>query len=300
MTKFKEVLLLIVSVLFVFTIICQTTEATDFPVDGINKSKKKKIVFVAGTDSHGNGEHEFILGCRLLAKFLNESRADVLAVVAENGWPKNLSIFDGSDVIVMYSDGGDDHMILPHLEEVDKLVKKGVGMVVVHYAIEVPKGRAGDYFTSWLGGYFEENYSVNPIFTPKLLELPKHPITNGIKLFELRDEWYYHIRFSENSKIIPILTTHPPLSTLTKEFSTHGNNQYVKEDVMHCKVQTLAWGLERKDGGRSFSITGAHYYDNWKNDDFRKLVLNAILWTSKIEVPKNGLATSMPSISKTQ
>jgi hypothetical protein len=265
----------------------------------IRAAKKKKIVFVAGTDSHGRGEHEFRAGCNLLAKLLNESRDDINAVVTEDGWPKDLSIFDGADAIVMYSDGGEGHMVMKHLEEVDKLAKKGVGIVLLHYAVEVPKGTAGDYLSSWVGGYFEMYYSVNPIFTPEFLPFPDHPIVNGVRPFNNKDEWYYHMRFSDSKKITPILTAHPPMSTLLKEpTSTHGNNEFVRKDLEDGKVQTMAWAFERPGGGRGFGFTGAHYHSSWANDDFRKLVLNAIVWSAKIKVPKNGVATRTPTAAE--
>ena len=55
--------------------------------------------------------------------------------------------------------------------------------------------------------------------------------------------------------------------------------------------ETVAWAVERPDGGRGFGFTGAHFHRNWGNDDFRKLVLNAVLWTAKLDVPSEG-ATS--------
>ena len=113
---------------FSFLIVLIASLSFSILVNGseLNAAKKKKIVFVAGTDSHGRGEHEFRAGCNLLAKLLNESRNDINTVVTEDGWPSDLSIFDGADAIVMYSDGGQGHMVMPHLEEVDKLAKKGV------------------------------------------------------------------------------------------------------------------------------------------------------------------------------
>ena len=264
-----------------------------------SKLKKKKIVFVAGKDSHGRGEHEFKAGCHLLAKLLNENRSDIDAVVTENGWPDDLSIFDGADVIVMYSDGANGHMVISHLEEVDKLVKKGIGIVAMHYAIEVPKGKAGDYFSNWIGGYFEAYYSVNPIFKPEFVKFPKHPITNGVKPFEIKDEWYYHLRFADTKKTTPILSAHPPLSTLLPaENSVRGNNEFVRKDLQDGKIQTMAWAFERPDGGRSFGFSGGHYHSNWANDDFRKIMLNAIVWTAKLKVPENGVVTFTPSATE--
>ena len=50
---------------------------------------------------------------------------------------------------------------------------------------------------------------------------------------------------------------------------------------------------EREDGGRGFGFTGAHFHKNWGDDNFRKLVLNAILWTAKAEVPADGVQSSV-------
>jgi predicted dehydrogenase len=37
------------------------------------------------------------------------------------------------------------------------------------------------------------------------------------------------------------------------------------------------------------SITGGHFHKNWGHDDFRKVVLNAILWIAKADVPASGV-----------
>jgi hypothetical protein len=51
----------------------------------------------------------------------------------------------------------------------------------------------------------------------------------------------------------------------------------------------MAWATERDDGGRGFGFTGAHVHWNWANPDFRKLVLNAIAWCAKVDVPADGV-----------
>ena len=57
----------------------------------------------------------------------------------------------------------------------------------------------------------------------------------------------------------------------------------------------MAWACERKDGGRGFGFTGGHFHFNWGNDQFRKLVLNAIVWVAKGEVPKDGVKSATPT-----
>jgi hypothetical protein len=49
------------------------------------------------------------------------------------------------------------------------------------------------------------------------------------------------------------------------------------------------WGLQRADGGRGVGFTGGHWHRNWAIDDFRKLVLNAIVWVAGMEVPEGGV-----------
>src|SRR5256885_7167668 len=50
----------------------------------------------------------------------------------------------------------------------------------------------------------------------------------------------------------------------------------------------MAWAFERADGGRSFGFTGGHVHNNWANEDYRRLMVNAILWSAKIDVPAEG------------
>ena len=42
------------------------------------------------------------------------------------------------------------------------------------------------------------------------------------------------------------------------------------------RAEAMMWAVERPDGGRGFGFTGGHFHDNWGNDDFRKVVLNAL------------------------
>lgn len=263
----------------------------------IDTEGKKKIVFIPGRDSHGIGEHEHLGGCKLLADLLNKSVAGINAVVTEQGWPKDTTVLDDADAIVMYSDGGEGHMVIPHMQHMERLMKKGVGLVNLHYAVEIPKGEGGDHFLQWIGGYFETNWSVNPFWTAHFDVLPDHPVTNGVKPFSARDEWYYHMRFVENdNNLVPILRQLPPDSSLTRGDGPHENNAAVRKAVLEDKEpQTVAWAYARSDGGRGFGFTGAHVHMNWRIDDYRKLVLNAIVWAAKIEVPETGIITKTPS-----
>jgi type 1 glutamine amidotransferase len=261
---------------------------------------QKKIVFIAGPDSHGKGEHEHNGGSTLLAKALNENVPGVNAVVVHNEWPKDSTILSDADAIVLYMDGGGDHMALKHTAELDKLMKKGIGLVNLHFTLEVPQGESGGRFLSWIGGYFEINWSVNPVWEANFASFPDHPISNGVKPFGVTDEWYYHMRFVEGMKnVTPILKALPPESTLNRPDGTHSNNPVVREAVVTKKeLQVLAWAYDRPGGGRGFGFTGGHIHKNWQNDSFRRLVLNAIAWTAGVVIPKDGIPSATPTESE--
>ena len=259
------------------------------------QAQKKKVVFMAGTASHGYGSHEHHAGCLLLAKSLQQSTENLEVVVHQNGWPKETGAFSGADVLVMYCDGGGRHPANQHLDEIAALAKTGCGIVCIHYGVEVPKGESGDKFLDWIGGYFETHWSVNPHWTAKFEKLPDHPITRGVEPFEINDEWYYHMRFRENMKgVTPILTAIPPASTLSRPDGAHSGNPHVRKKA--GQPQHVAWASERPDGGRGFGFTGGHYHWNWADDNFRRCMLNAIVWCAKLDVPQGGVGDTRPTM----
>lgn len=259
---------------------------------GAEEKQAKKIVFVAGRPSHGYGAHEHNAGSLLLAKLLGQAAPGYDIDVHLNGWPSDPSVLDDADCLVMYCDGGAGHMVNQHLEQVDRLSDGGTGVVCLHYAVETPAGEPGDAFLRWLGGYFEMDWSVNPHWTAKFAELPDHPITRGVEPFEINDEWYYHMRFRDGMEgVTPILTGHPTAEeTLRRPDGPHSGNPAVRAAIARGEPQHVAWAAEREGAGRGFGFTGGHFHANWGDPNFRKIVLNAIVWAAGDEVPEQGVA----------
>jgi len=274
-----------------------TVQFKDIQLKRLKMRESKKIVLVAGPRSHGHGAHEHNAGCLLLEKCLNENMSTVYATTYLNGWPKDPTAFDNADAIAIYCDGGGGHVVMRHLEQMDKLAKKGVGMACIHYAVEIPKGKPGDYLLGWIGGYYETFWSVNPHWKAEFKKLPKHPITRGVRPFWMDDEWYYHMRFGENMKnVTPILTAIPPDSTRKPGEDAHRANRHVRARM--GMPEHVAWAIERPDGGRGFGFTGGHWHWSWASNDFRKLVLNGLVWITGAEVPPNGVPSKTPSIEE--
>jgi hypothetical protein len=256
---------------------------------------RKKIVFLSGIPSHPPRTHEHRAGCWLLAKCLNDYNADkaLATVYYDQGWPADQTAFDNADAVVIYSDGNAKHPLMENLELWSKIDKRGVGLGCIHYAVEVPTGDPADALRNFIGGVFETYYSVNPHWVGKFDIKPTHPITRGVAPYEINDEWYYHMRFREGmAGVTPILVSTPPDETRTFRWGHHhGGNAHVKKRM--GMAETVMWASENPTGSRGFGFTGGHYHDNWANNSHRKVVLNAILWAAKGNVPVTGVPSSV-------
>ncbi|HEY3855396.1 MAG TPA: family 16 glycoside hydrolase [Verrucomicrobiae bacterium] len=255
----------------------------------------KKIVFLAGVPSHGPREHEYNAGCLLLQSCL-QNIPGVETVVYNGGWPSVPNAFDHADAVVVSMDGGDGLALLKddRLDQLRPLMDKGVGFGAIHWGVEVPKGRGEDAYLDWMGGAFEADWSVNPTWKANFATMPDHPITRGVKPFEIYDEWYFHMRFTDGMKgVTPILSAIAPDSTMDRPDGKYSGNPAVREAVKNHEPAIVSWAFERPNGGRGFGFTGAHYHDNYLNENFRKIVLNGVLWIAKAEVPADGVPSTI-------
>jgi type 1 glutamine amidotransferase len=262
----------------------------DIRLKPLKSQGTKKIVLLAGKPSHGPGDHEFNAGTLLIKKCLDQIPG-VESTVHANGWPSDPAALDKANSILFFMDGGDNHPMIQgdHLKIIGELMKKGVGLACLHYAVEVPKDRGGSVFLQWIGGYYETRFSTNPVWDAEIKSLPNHPITRGVKPFTVRDEWYFNIRFRPNMEgLTPILVAKPSDETRQGKTSSP-RGPYPDIVAAKGRDEVLAWAVERPDGGRGFGFTGGHFHINWGDENFRRLVLNALLWTAKIEVPAGGV-----------
>lgn len=256
---------------------------------------KKNILLLAGKPSHGPGAHEHNAGSLLLKKCLDESGLAVESTVIQNGeWPSPAQLA-AADTVVIYCDGGGNHLILKddRMQQLAKEMKRGGGLVCVHYGVEIPKDKGGPELLGWMGGYFETNWSVNPHWTADFKSFPAHSISNGLQPYAMLDEWYFHMRFTEEGKLTHVLSATAPEETMNRGDGPHSGNPHVRKAVAEGLPQTVAWAFERPDGGRGFGFTGGHFHKNWGDDNQRKTVLNAILWTAKADVPAAGVPSKV-------
>jgi type 1 glutamine amidotransferase len=86
------------------------------------------------------------------------------------------------------------------------------------------------------------------------------------------------------------------METLKRPDGMRSGNPAVRKAVANGETQHVAWAYERTSGGRGFGFTGGHNHDSWQEDNYRKVMLNAILWTAGMDVPKNGVTSSAPDL----
>jgi type 1 glutamine amidotransferase len=259
-------------------------------VCGVGAAPKKVVLIAGPITGHPYDAHEYEKNVTLLKHLLDQQSGKFVVEAHYRGWPKNPETLNDADTIFFTSDGTDrketDHPLYvgDRIKVIERQMKRGCGLVFFHWSTFHPK-RVHDQITEWVGGYFDYETGPPPrnwysaIQTWQADTLPQdHPITRGVKPFRIEEEFYYRLRFRENDpRLKPVVTTRPPKET---------------EDY------PVGWAVERADGGRGFGFTGGHFYKNWWSPDFRKLVLNAIAWTAKADVPKAGIESKLEDRAK--
>jgi type 1 glutamine amidotransferase len=268
---------------------------------------KSKLVLVAGKPSHPPRMHEFNAGVQLLAKCLAKGAPALRVETVLNGWPQDDKLFADADAIVFYMDGGPGHELVKgdgaRLAMAEEWAKRGVGIGCMHYGVEVEADKAGAQFKRWIGGHYEKDFSCNPIWEPSFTKFPEHPITRGVQPFQIKDEWYFNIRFADGFHadgpkkegavaFTPILVAAPSDAVRNGPYVWPAG-PYPHIQSASGRNEAMMWAIERADGGRGFGFTGGHFHDNWVNDQFRKTILNALVWLTKTDVPTSGIESSV-------
>ena len=226
-----------------------------------------------------------------------ENMANVPGVKADvsEGWPADDSTLAAASTLVFIGDNFPP-VRLPDsaaiLAKMDTMMKRGCGIVCVHYATGL---RAEDVAADgehpllhWLGGYFAmkcaHHQSIAKIYPAATITpaAPQHPIARGWREFTLHDEPYINNYFGPNGNQPAPNVTILASSMLPPEAPQR---------------ESVSWCVQREDGGRGFGIVMPHFFRNWQNEDLRRFILNGIVWTAKLEVPTAGVKTTLPELA---
>ncbi|MDB5313740.1 MAG: hypothetical protein JWO38_7942 [Gemmataceae bacterium] len=247
------------------------------PSSAYSADPPKKVLLVgSGPDGHPPTTHEYAAGLEILAKCLKPVPGVEVAVATADGvWKEGPELVDRSDGVVLFLAEGARWLSADEkrLAAFRKLSARGGGLVVLHWGMGTREAGPTRAFVELFGGCHggpDRKYKV--LETAVTVADPKHPITAGIKEMTVRDEFYYQLKFPGGDHTVkPVLRAE-----------------------IDGQMETVAWSWERPTGGRSFGFSGLHFHENWKREEYRRLVAQAVLWTIKLPVPENGLAVSLP------
>jgi hypothetical protein len=172
-----------------------------------------------------------------------------------------------------------------------------VGLACIHYTVDPGDPNAVQRLIAWIGGSYEQHWSVNPFWEAEFKSFPDHPVARGLKPFKVQDEWYYHMRFAKDMQgVTPILAAVPPEQTRQGKDGPHSGNPHVRARIGMAEM--VGWVYERPGGGRGFGFTGMHTHWNWAQDSFRTSVLNALVWIAGADVPPGGVPSKTPTLEE--
>ncbi|MBX9585441.1 MAG: ThuA domain-containing protein, partial [Gemmataceae bacterium] len=250
-----------------------------------------RVVVVAGPSDHPPGTHEVAAGGRLLAHCLTAVGLTAEVVTA---WPDDGAKAFADVAAVAFIGDLFPPEVLPNraaaLRDLATMAGRGCGVVCLHYATGLEAKHVGadggHPLLGWIGGYFAtrctHHKSVARVFREARVEpaAGPHPVLRGWKAFTVHDEPYINNYFGPDGPaetVTPLATAVLPPEKPARE--------------------TVAWAVERADGGRGAGVVMPHFYRNWRDDDLRTLILNAVVWAAGREVPAGGVRVRLPDLT---
>jgi hypothetical protein len=143
-----------------------------------------------------------------------------------------------------------DKDVLNYLDQVDSLHKAGMGIVVLHWAVAAENHKALNLYTNWFGGGYVPGFSQNPL---GMWTITKFMVVPG------------------DPRRTDLLMGEAP-----------------KTNMGPVAPRLVTWAYE--DGkARALMYGGMDYHSALLQENYRRFLLNAIVWAAGIEVPKGGV-----------
>jgi hypothetical protein len=103
-----------------------------------------------------------------------------------------------------------------------------------------------------------------------------HPVLRGVEPWTYRDEIFSRYFLPNDARRTDLLIGTPAA------------------DREAMGPQVVAWAYERDGGGRGLVFGGVDYHDNMLVDDYRRFLLNGIVWAAGLDVPAGGVQSTRP------
>jgi len=263
---------------FAAVLICGTAA---FAVEPVPKTKRL-LLLGQKPDGHPVGTHEYMPGQRILKDILERLPGLTVEIAqADDPWTDGPELLAKADGVVLFvSEGAKWISADPRrYEAFAKLAARGGGLSVIHWGCGTKDAKNIEPFTRLFGachGGPDRKY----LFTDFDVELVQreHPICTGLGAFEIHEEYYFALKPStlKGAKLTPLALI--------------GIAEIDRVPVRNRPdLRMVSWAYERPDTGRSFGYTGLHYHKNWDREECRRLVVQGIAWTMKLEIPKDGI-----------
>jgi hypothetical protein len=260
----------------------------------------RTIVFVGGPKDHGpmgNNRHEYLKDMAVLKYCIDNANLSGVRTRLFNGKAPSMRILSTASAIVMESSGDrtpeETHALFPQdaltdhktydsytldrLKQFDELMKKGAGLVAIHYTTWLNNETGRKYWLDWLGGVADYGQDDSKVLVTKWSAKPvtaAHPILRGIKPWTYdQEEFFFKEKLPEDPRRTPLLTVTRP----------EGGD-----------AELVSWAVERSSGGRGFVFTGSDFHANMSIDQHRRMLANGVLWAAKVEVPAGGVSCQPP------
>jgi type 1 glutamine amidotransferase len=232
------------------------------------------LIVGQGPDGHPPTTHEFMPGARVLAELLKPYKNLQASVVnSDEPWTDGPKLIDQADGIVMLVTQGAQWMQMEPERHaaIKRLAARGGAIAALHWSVGAKDAKYIQGQLDLLGatrGGPQRKYLV--LATELKRVAPDHPILGGIGDFKIYDEIYYAL--DRVPGIQPLFTAR-----------------------IDGKDEMAAWSWERPDGGRSFGFVGLHFHSNWQLPEYRRFVVQGVLWSLKLPITAGGVNVNIDS-----
>lgn len=296
----------IMSILFIIAFNCFFTSAS--------AQTTKVIYFLAGPKDHvgaeGTGRHEtkrdLLVLQRCLDSVANLKGIKIVTKYLAERTALDIEDLKGVDAIIVEcssvtSTQTRTHPLLPtmptgaktygkdtlaYLNQIDSLQEAGMGIMILHWGIATENNQpATQHYLRWFGQAAMPGYTQNPLGFWKITPVKaaaKHPILNGVKQWIYKDEIFSRLVVNPNDPYrTDLLMGESPETNQSEYGSPKGviSPRCVASAYQKGKQRGILWG-------------GMDYHAALLNENYLRFVLNEIVWTAGIEVPKEGVKTN--------
>jgi type 1 glutamine amidotransferase len=246
---------------------------------GARADDPARILLVATPPDHAYASHMYEFECGVLAKCLEQTEGVTCETAV--GWPPEPEKLADLAAIVFYSRPAGEIVLNPdHRDVFLELMQRGAGFTAIHWATGVGYTELADevevreLYKNLLGGWFRRPPGDILYDTARLRQVdPKHPLCFGWEEYDIHDEFY----------LDPVL---------------HMRVRPILQVQVKDRDHTVAWSIERPSpyDGRSVGISLGHFHKTFEREDFRRSLVNAILWTANVEVPEAGAPVALDPV----